>query len=125
VAIAERAQADLTVLTVADYPRYTRAAAWSLVTEGEINDRDRARHQELLDRAITGLPAGVTAHGRLLSGDPARELARASGDFGLLVAGSRSFGPVRRVVLGSATRRLLGEAACPVLVMPRGAQPLL
>jgi nucleotide-binding universal stress UspA family protein len=125
VAIAERAQADLTVLTVADYPRYTRAAAWSLVTEGEINDRDRARHQELLDRAIAGLPAGVTAHGRLLSGDPARELARASGDFGLLVAGSRSFGPVRRVVLGSATRRLLGEAACPVLVMPRGAQPLL
>lgn len=124
-AIALRSGAELTILTVADYPRYTRAAAWSLLTEGEIHDRERAHGQELVDAAIAGLPEGVTAAGRVLTGDPARELTAASADYDLIVAGSRSFGPVRRVLLGSTTRRLLGEASCPVLVMPRDAEPLL
>jgi nucleotide-binding universal stress UspA family protein len=125
VGIARHAGAQLTVLTVADYPRYTRAAAWSLVTEGEINDRERAHRQELVDAAVAGLPDGLTAAGRVLTGDPARELTAATADFDLLVAGARSFGPVRRVLLGSTTRRLLGESTCPVLVMPRDAEPLL
>jgi nucleotide-binding universal stress UspA family protein len=60
----------------------------------------------------------------VLVGDPARELAKASADFDLIVAGSRSHGPLRRALLGSATRRLLSDSACPVLVMPRGAEPL-
>ncbi len=125
VAIAQHAGAELTVLTVADYPRYTRAAAWSLLSEGEIHDRERERRHELVDEAAAGLPEGLTASTRVLTGDPARKLAEASAEFGLMVTGSRSFGPVRRVLLGSATRRLLGESACPVLVMPRGAEPLL
>jgi len=125
VAIAKRAGAELTVLTVADYPRYTRAAAWSLLTEGEINDRERAHRQELVDGAVASLPDGLTAAGRVLTGDPARELTDATADYDLIVAGSRSFGPVRRVLLGSTTRRLLGESVCPVLVMPRDAEPLL
>jgi nucleotide-binding universal stress UspA family protein len=123
--IAQRAGGELAVLTVADYPRYTRAAAWSLLTEGEIHDRERSHGQELVDAAVAALPEGLTAAGRVLSGDPARELTAASADYDLIVAGSRSFGPVRRVLLGSTTRRLLGESACPVLVMPRDAEPLL
>jgi hypothetical protein len=35
--------------------------------------------------------------------------------------GSRSHGPLRRLILGSTSRRLVREAACPVLVLPRGA----
>jgi nucleotide-binding universal stress UspA family protein len=125
LAIAARVDAELTVLTVADYPRYTRAAAWSLLSEGEIHDRERAHRQELVDAAVAGVPDGLTATGRVLTGDPARELAHATEDFDLIVAGSRSYGPVRRVLLGSATRRLLGDSASPVLVMPRGAEPLV
>jgi nucleotide-binding universal stress UspA family protein len=36
------------------------------------------------------------------------------------VCGSRGYGPVRAVLLGSVSRRLAGEAHCPVLVLPRG-----
>jgi nucleotide-binding universal stress UspA family protein len=59
------------------------------------------------------------AVGRL---DPATVLAdEASAGLDLLVVGSRGYGPVRRIVLGSVVARLLRLAPCPVLVLPRGA----
>ena len=124
-AIAARAGGELTVLTVADYPRYTRAAAWSLLTEGEISDRERDHKRQLVEAAVANAPASLSAAARVLTGDTARELAAASADFDLVVAGSRSYGPLRRTLLGSATRRLLSDSACPVLVLPRGAGELM
>jgi nucleotide-binding universal stress UspA family protein len=124
-AIAAQAGGELTVLTVADYPRYTPAAAWSLLSEGEIHDREHEDKRGLVDAAVAKTPEAVTASGRVLTGDTARQLAEASSDFDLIVAGSRSYGPVRRTLLGSATRLLLSDSACPVLVLPRGAEPLL
>jgi universal stress protein family protein len=35
------------------------------------------------------------------------------------VLGSRGFGPLRRIVLGSVSTKVLRSAACPVLVVPR------
>jgi nucleotide-binding universal stress UspA family protein len=122
--LAERAHGELTVLTVADYPRYTPAAAWSLLSEGEINDREHADKQRVADAAVANAPSGLVASARVLTGDTARRLADASSDFDLIVAGSRSYGPLRRTLLGSATRRLLTDAACPVLILPRGAEGL-
>lgn len=52
-------------------------------------------------------------------GDPAHELAEASSGFDLLVAGSRGYGPLRRVLLGSVSSRLVREANCPLLLLPR------
>jgi hypothetical protein len=43
----------------------------------------------------------------------------------LLVCGSRGYGPVRGVLLGSVTRRVIGEAHCPVIVLPRGVKATL
>ena len=57
----------------------------------------------------------------VLVGSPAHELARRSRDLDLLVVGSRSHGPARRVLLGSTSTRLVREAACPLLVLPRCA----
>lgn len=37
----------------------------------------------------------------------------------LLVLGSRGYGPLTRVLLGSVSRRAAQEAACPVLIVPR------
>jgi nucleotide-binding universal stress UspA family protein len=39
----------------------------------------------------------------------------------LLVCGSRGYGPMRRVLLGGVLRKLIRRAACPVVVVPRGA----
>lgn len=54
-------------------------------------------------------------------GDPAAELAHVSGDVDLLVAGSRGYGPLKRVLLGSVTTRLVREAEGPLLLLPRSA----
>ena len=37
-----------------------------------------------------------------------------------MIAGSRSWGPLKRTLLGSTTRKLIRSCACPVLVLPRG-----
>ncbi|HZV72143.1 MAG TPA: universal stress protein [Conexibacter sp.] len=37
------------------------------------------------------------------------------------MAGSRAQGPFRRVLLGSVSTHLLRDAACPVIVVPRGS----
>jgi len=52
-------------------------------------------------------------------GTLATELARRSADLDLLVVGSRAHGPLRRLLLGSTSTRLVREACCPVLVVPR------
>ena len=36
--------------------------------------------------------------------------------------GSRGYGPLRAVLLGSVSGRLVREAACPVIVVPRGVE---
>ena len=53
-------------------------------------------------------------------GDPADCLAEASEDLDLLVVSSRGYGPLRRVMLGGVSVRLMRSSACPVLVVPRG-----
>lgn len=65
---------------------------------------------------------GDFATGELVVGDPARELAYAGNELDLLVTGSRGYGPVRRVMLGSTSSKLVHQAPCPVLVLARGAE---
>jgi nucleotide-binding universal stress UspA family protein len=81
----------------------------------------RKEYQEALDRALAGLPDGVRATGELLYGDVVDELSMV-GDRGvdLLVCGSRGYGPVRRVLLGTVSAALVRQASVPVLVVPRG-----
>jgi hypothetical protein len=52
-------------------------------------------------------------------GDPAEKLIDLSDQLDVLVCGSRGHGPVRAVLLGSVSRRLVAEAHCPVIVLPR------
>lgn len=54
--------------------------------------------------------------------DPADVLLRASEHVDLVVCGSRAYGPLRAVVLGSVSRRVVDGARCPVLVVPRGVE---
>ena len=61
---------------------------------------------------------GVTA-AEVRVGDPARELAQAGADADLLVLGSRRWGPISRVVIGSVGHKLLGGAPCSLMVVPR------
>ena len=83
-------------------------------------ERGRIRREEAEERlAAVFAELGDIATGGLPFGDPARELAYAAGDLDLLVTGSRGYGPLRRLMLGSTSARLVHEAPCPVLVLTR------
>jgi nucleotide-binding universal stress UspA family protein len=56
-------------------------------------------------------------------GMPGEELALYSVSLDLLVVGSRSYGPIGRLVHGSTAQKLARTARCPLLVLTRGAQP--
>src|SRR5215218_8629319 len=81
----------------------------------------RKEYQEALDRALAGLPEEVRATGELLYGEVVDELS-VVGERGvdLLVCGSRGYGPVRRVLLGTVSAAVVRQASVPVLVVPRG-----
>ncbi len=121
IGLAERCHGLVTVLTVADYPRYGYAVAWTLLTEGELRDAERQDKERLLSLAVSRIPERYEADSRVLTGEPTDLLSLASGEFDLLLTGSRSWGPLKRTMLGSTTRKLIRSSACPVLVVPRGA----
>ena len=76
--------------------------------------------REAVDRALESLD--IEAADELLEGNVVDELAALDErECDLLVCGSRGYGPVRRVLLGGVLRKLIRRAACPVVVVPRGA----
>jgi len=75
----------------------------------------RAMVAERLDHC-----AGLEAEVDVVCGSPAGELILASEGTDLLVLGSRRWGPIRRLALGSTAEQVIRHTACPVLVPPRG-----
>ena len=81
----------------------------------------REAYQDALDRALAGLPTSIQATGHLLTGNVVEVLAELDGnDIDVLFCGSRGYGPVRRVLLGGVSWRLVRSARSPVVVVPRG-----
>ena len=79
----------------------------------------REEAEKRLEAVIAEL--GDIATGDIAFGDPARELAHEANHLDLLVTGSRGYGPVRRVMLGSTSAKLVHDAPCPVMVLARTA----
>jgi len=79
--------------------------------------------QRILDRGASRVPGELTPVTTILEGHPGTELARRAlaCSATCVVVGSRAYGPLRAVLLGSATRGLLDDASTPVLVAPRPA----
>ena len=75
--------------------------------------------ETLVADAVAELGNGAT--GEAVAGIARDELVGLSEQVDLLVLGSRGYGPVRRALLGGSADRIVHAAACPVLVVPRGA----
>jgi nucleotide-binding universal stress UspA family protein len=74
-----------------------------------------------LDQARDAVPDDINVEPTLVSGEPAEalaEVAKAPGS--ILLVGSRAYGPLRRVLLGSVSRSLATAAPAPLIVHPRG-----
>ncbi len=112
-AIALRTNAAIEVLTVVAPPM-------SVPGVGGYVPIDPPEPDRILNEAVKSIDGKLAAHGRRLDGPPATTLAEACEDgIDLLVAGSRRYGPVMRVLLGSVSTQLIHMAPCPVLVEPR------
>lgn len=79
---------------------------------------------ERADALVTEAAHGIGGQARTWTaeGVPDVELARHSSQLDLLVVGSRGYGPLKRLMLGSTTVQLVRASSCPVIVLPRGAQ---
>lgn len=76
-----------------------------------------------LERAVESVSAQLHAEPQLLRGVPAQRLAdEAAEGADLLVLGSRGYGPLKRVLLGSVSTAVMRSAACPVMIVPRTAE---
>jgi nucleotide-binding universal stress UspA family protein len=116
VALAKSARVQLELLCAATAPIPLFAeAAWA---DGAIVDY-HLEAEELISRTLAELD--VDAVGKAVVGGPVETLVELTHRVDLLVVGSRGWGPIRRILLGSTAARLIREAACPVLVLPRGA----
>jgi nucleotide-binding universal stress UspA family protein len=82
-------------------------------------EREHERLRDLMTSAAQAVDSYVHAH--VLRGDPSELLLALSNEIDLLVVGSRRWGPVARVVLGSTGEAIVRDAACPVLAVPRPA----
>jgi nucleotide-binding universal stress UspA family protein len=84
----------------------------------ELRDQAQSRLLEVAD----ALPARPEIQPLVIDGEAADVLVAQSDELGLIVVGSRAYGPLRRVLLGSVSDALLNRAACPVMIVPRGVQ---
>ena len=119
--LAGRVEAELRLYTVV-------AEEAEMLPLGIFRDAERAflasargEYQKAIEAAIAELPPGVRATGEILTGDVVVVLAELDlDDVDVLFCGSRGYGPVRRVLLGGVSSRLVRQARSPVVVVPRG-----
>jgi nucleotide-binding universal stress UspA family protein len=127
-ALAKRVGAGVRVITAV---RHTEAMHLEVETyvagqagrsledvEGEHRLQAERRLRELVAQLGEDVPIEIDA----TVGEPAEVLIAISEHLDLLVCGSRAYGPLRAVLLGSVTRRVVAEARCPAVVLPRGVR---
>jgi nucleotide-binding universal stress UspA family protein len=114
-AVAAQHRAKLIAMEVVSLPTYsftglTPPALGETIEALLADARERLRALEgVEERAVYGLPG--------------EELAEFGDEVELLVVGSRNYGPLRRLVVGSTSDYLQRHARCSLLVLPRQAQP--
>ena len=126
--LARRAGAQLRVIA-ALHPSGGLDAAFAGSAKPErgsqLRGHQRGRVEAAMQRAVGGLDPSIEILPELHVDNPADVLLRVSENVDLLVCGSRGYGPLRSVLLGGVSRRLVDESSCPVLVLPRETrQPL-
>ena len=119
--LARAASARLRVLGVYEPSLPASLAVGGGLAVGSINDVLRRERQEKLAHAVAALDPDIDASEKLLDGDARELLARESGELDLLVVGSRGYGPLRAVLLGSVSSALVRSAESPLVVVPRAA----
>jgi nucleotide-binding universal stress UspA family protein len=120
-AIAEAAGGRLHVTAVVEPVESTLTGPIMRDAQAAIHESLAVAAREALDRSGTLVPDSVEVERSLLKGRVVETLGGEAASCGvdLLVIGSRGFGPIRRVLLGSVSHELIQGAPCPLIVVPR------
>ena len=120
--VARAFDANLRVIRVFDATRVGTPALMTFPGWETFNQDYEQDQREGLERAVAALPSDVSAEAVFIASRPGSELATQSQDVDLMIVGSRGYGPMAAVMLGGATHTLIRDAACPVVVLPRGTE---
>jgi nucleotide-binding universal stress UspA family protein len=119
-ALAERTDGQVSLIAGAGLEPALASYAFSSPALVDVEEEIYSQTQHTLERFCAELREGPAVQRQIIRGDPASVLAQRSSQLDLLVLGSRAYGPLRHALLGSVSARVMREARCPVLVMPRG-----
>ena len=120
-ALARTAAAQLRVIAVHEPVLPATLALGGGPPTASLNQVLRDRREDELAEAVAALGPDLAVSGELLDGNAEDGLSRASGDMSVLVLGSRGYGPLRAVLLGSVSSGLLRSASSPLVVIPRAS----
>jgi nucleotide-binding universal stress UspA family protein len=126
-ALATAVDATVRVVTVVPPLAVFSSGAFYPSQEGDakIKADRREEFRRVLQSAAEELPAQLRAATKLVDGTPAETIVeQAREGMHVLLMGSRSYGPLRRVMVGSTAIAVMRLAPCPVIVIPRGAATL-
>jgi nucleotide-binding universal stress UspA family protein len=119
--LARTTSARLRVLSVYEPTLPVSLALGGGLPTASINEVLRRQCDEELAQAMSAHDADIDATGTLLDGEARELLAGETAGLNLLVVGSRGYGPLRAVLLGSVSSALVRSAQSPLVVVPRGA----
>jgi nucleotide-binding universal stress UspA family protein len=119
-ALAKQSGASLQVLAVHAPMAFGSVVAGGAFGTQTVNQALGSELQAESEQLTEALLPELPVESRLFKGDPAKLLAKHSQELDLLVLGSRGYGPIKSVLLGSVSSYVLRNAHCPVLVVPRG-----
>ena len=114
--------ADLEIIGVVSSDSYGTPALMGGPSEVTLRADIERYVQESLDEIVATVRAGVEAKRVRLTGGTRRHARDHSATLDLLVTGSRGDRPLRSVLVGGVSGRLMRSAQCPVIVVPRGVE---
>ena len=120
VRVAQRIPARLTLYSVLGQSSERYSYLIGRTDEEAFWGKARDSFRTALEFAAAGVPSELEPQTILLEGGVVESLAALGpDDVDLLVCGSRGYGPVRRVLLGGVSSRLIRSAELPLTVVPR------
>jgi nucleotide-binding universal stress UspA family protein len=128
VALARAAGAKLRAITVYEHEAGETSSEGLLAHEHHDTDsrsalaaRNRLDVESQLNKAVAEAANGLEVETDVFEEAPEDALLGVSRHTDLIIMGSKAQAPRRRLVLGRLSRKVVERAACPVVVVPRGA----
>jgi nucleotide-binding universal stress UspA family protein len=120
---AELREAKLRVVCAWHVPTAVYAGGWAPPVDMTSGFETAAR--DVASRAMSEVARqypGVDRESKVVEGQAAEVLLRASEDADLLVVGSRGLGGFKSLLLGSVSQQVVHHATCPVAIVPHAEQ---